>query len=84
MVKTGLSVPFGRASKGKADVLTHSKALPLTCASALLWSSRVRQVMFSGGTPGAYSLRISALVLAGLATTSTLTSLEACLARAEA
>lgn len=42
-----------------------------TCASALLWSSRVRHVMFSGAMSGAYSLRMSALVLAGLATTST-------------
>ena len=42
-----------------------------TCASALLWSSRVRHVMFSGATSGAYSFRMSALVLAGLATTST-------------
>ena len=39
--------------------------------SALLWSRRVRQVMFSLGILGAFSFRTRALVFAGLATTST-------------
>lgn len=38
---------------------------------ALLWSSRVRQVMFFAGIEGANSFRMRALVFAGLATTTT-------------
>ena len=38
---------------------------------ARLWSRRVRQVMFSGGMEGAFCCRMSALVFAGLATTTT-------------
>jgi hypothetical protein len=45
-----------------------------TCASALLWSRRVSAVMFSAGMEGACSFSISALVLAGLATTRTYSS----------
>lgn len=47
----------------------HTSPHMRTCASALLWSRRVRQLMFSAGMLGAYSLRMRALVLAGLATT---------------
>ena len=42
-----------------------------TWPKALLWSRRVRQVMSSAGMDGAFSFRMSAFVLAGLATTST-------------
>lgn len=42
-----------------------------TCPSTLLWSSRVKAVIFSRGIEGAFSARIRALVLAGLATTTT-------------
>mmetsp|Transcript_20730 Transcript_20730/g.70529 ORF Transcript_20730/g.70529 Transcript_20730/m.70529 type:complete len:238 (+) Transcript_20730:1057-1770(+) len=44
-----------------------------TWPSARLWSSRVRHVMLSAGTSGQFCLSTSALVLAGFATTSTLT-----------
>ncbi len=43
----------------------------VTWAMALLWSSRVRQVKFSGGIDGAYFLQMKALVLAGFPTTTT-------------
>ena len=42
-----------------------------TWPRALLWSRRVRQVISSAGMEGAFSFRMSALVLAGLATTRT-------------
>ena len=54
------------------------------CPCALLWSRRVRQVMFFAGIDGAFRYRISALVLAGLATTKILTFLEACFSSAAA
>lgn len=41
------------------------------CPKALLWSSLVKQEMFFSGIDGANSLRINALVFAGLATTRT-------------
>ena len=47
-----------------------------TWPSALLWSRRVRQVMFSAGMEGAFSFKMRAFVLAGLATTSTYTGAE--------
>lgn len=42
-----------------------------TWPRALLWSNLVKQEMFFSGIEGANSFRISALVLAGLATTKT-------------
>lgn len=55
--------------------LKLQEELERTWPRARLWSRRVRQVMFSGGIDGAFSFRISAFVLAGLATTSTCTSI---------
>eukprot|EP00955_Chlamydomonas_euryale_P071139 360973-Chlamydomonas_euryale.AAC.10 len=51
--------------------VTGTPTRSATCASALLWSRRVIHVMSAGGMLGACSLRMSALVLAGFATTST-------------
>ncbi len=48
-------------------------ALCATCAMVRLWSSRIIAVKFAGERPGALFIAISALVLAGLPTTSTLT-----------
>ena len=48
-----------------------------SCASARLWSRRVMAVKRSAGTSGAAAWAISALVLAGLPTTSTFTSRDA-------
>ena len=45
-----------------------------SCATARLWSRRVIAVKRSRGTPSALLIAISAFVLAGLPTTSTLTS----------
>ena len=59
---------------GDADAGLAPRAAPL----ARLWSRRIIAVKRSRGTSGACDIAISALVLAGLPTTSTLTSLAAC------
>jgi hypothetical protein len=53
------------------SVLQHACGRLLTCCSALLWSSRVSAVMSWGGMLGANCCSTQALVLAGLATTTT-------------
>ena len=73
----------------KAAFVELASALDLEIFSAiwpcaLLWSRRVRQVMFFFGIDGAFCDRISALVLAGFATTKILTSFEACFSSAAA
>ena len=55
-----------------------------TAPAARLWSSRVRQVMWARGMRGAWVARMAALVLAGLATTRTLTPGDAWSCRAAA
>src|SRR3954463_11008174 len=54
--------------------LTAAPALRASCATARLWSSRVMALKRSRGTSGALDCAISALVFAGLPTTSTFTS----------
>ena len=60
-----------------AMLVTSDTVVPVfsaSCATARLWSSRVIAVNRSGGTPSALRCAMSALVLAGLPTTSTLMS----------
>ena len=54
--------------------VTATPARAASCATARLWSRRVRAVNRSAGTSGAWAAAISALVLAGLPTTTTRTS----------
>ena len=58
--------------------VTGTDSLAASCEIARLWSSRVIAVNRLAGTSGALRWAISALVLAGLPTTSTLMSLAAC------
>ena len=53
---------------------TCAPVLAASCPTARLWSRRVIAVKRSRGTPSALLIAISAFVLAGLPTTSTLTS----------
>ena len=66
-----------RCISGEAHdrVQIYIRRLSTTWPRARLWSKRVRQVMFSAGMEGAFSFKMSAFVLAGLATTSTCTIL---------
>ena len=57
--------------------LTCVPVLAASCESARLWSRRVIAVKLCGLSDGAFFIAISALVLAGLPTTSTRTSREA-------
>ena len=54
-------------------VLTGTPRRSATAPAARLWSRRVRQEMLARGMRGACAARMAALVLAGLATTRTLT-----------
>ena len=53
------------------DISNITFSLSAIWLNALLWSSRVRHVMFFSGIEGANSFKMRALVFVGLATTST-------------